>query len=95
MIGEFLKVIPILRVALKAHGLAIHDLNGAKGVPEPVAGHSGATADNVDGHDGGAGAGSDQSDARLGWAKLAIVRALAFGKKDQGPSVLQHLENIF
>ena len=76
-------------------GFSVNDADGAKGVPEPVAGHSGATADNVDGHDGGAGAGSDQSDARLGWAKLAIVRALAFGKKNQGPSVLQHLKNIF
>jgi len=95
LIGKPLIIFPIFGVAGKVQGFSVNDADGAKGVPEPVAGHSGATADNVDRHDGGAGAGRDQSDARLGWPELAIVRALAFGKKDESSAVLEHLENIF
>jgi len=85
LIGEFLKVIPVLRVTLKAYGLAIHDLNGTKGVPTSISWHGFVATDNVDRNYGDIRPGSDHSNSRLRFSKSAIEGALAFREKDEGP----------
>jgi len=85
LIGEFLKVIPVLGVALKAHGLAIYDLNGAKGVPTSISWHGFVATDNVDRNHRDIRPGSDHSNSGLGFSESAIEGALAFGKKNESP----------
>ena len=67
LIGEFLKVVPAFGIALKAHGFAIDDQDGAEGVPPAISWHGLATADDVDGDDGDVGPCGDQADSWLGF----------------------------
>jgi len=85
LVGEFLKVIPVLWVALKAHGLAIHDLNGAKGVPISISWHGFVATDNMDRDHRDIRPGSDHSNSRLGFSKRAIKGALALREKNESP----------
>ena len=76
-------------------GFSVHDADGAKGVPTSPARQGFSATDDVNRDNGSTRSCGDESDSWFCFSQVAIERALTFGKKDQGPTVLQHLKNIF
>ena len=64
-------------------------------MPRSVAGHSFATADNVNRNNGDVGSGGNHADSRLGFSKIAIESSLAFREKNESSVVFKDFEDIF
>lgn len=89
-----MKVVATFGVAGEADGLAIDDMNGAEGVPAPLAGHGRAAAENVYGNHGDVGAGGNQAEAGFRSLQFSVEGAFSFWEKHEGSLVLEHGKNM-
>ena len=64
-------------------------------MPRSVAGHSFATADNVNRNNGDVGSGGNHTDSRLGFPEIAVKSSLAFRKENESSFIFKDFEDIF
>ena len=75
--------------------MTVDDADGAEGMPRSVAGHSFATADNVNRNNGDVSSGGNHADSRLGFSEIAIEGSLAFGEENESSFIFKDFEDIF
>ncbi len=64
-------------------------------MPRSVAGHSFATADNVNRNNGDVSSGGNHADSRFGFSEVAVKSSLALRKENESSFVFKDFEDIF